>query len=107
MTDDIKQDQQSASDGVLKYDESLSAACRAEPNEFDERALGAFLGDQETDGWLNPDRKATREPLPDSMQTYLSEIGRVQLLTVAEEIELADSIARGKAAKKRLESSDA
>jgi RNA polymerase primary sigma factor len=37
-----------------------------------------------------------------STTTYMNEIGRVQLLTAAEEIELAEQMARGKAARARL-----
>jgi RNA polymerase primary sigma factor len=46
----------------------------------------------------------------DVVQAYLNEIGRVRLLTAAEEVELAEQIARGAAAKQRLaagEGSDA
>jgi RNA polymerase primary sigma factor len=38
----------------------------------------------------------------DAVQAYLNEIGRVQLLTAAEEVELAEQIVRGDAAKTRL-----
>jgi RNA polymerase primary sigma factor len=40
----------------------------------------------------------------DPIQAYLNEIGRVRLLTFAEEVELAERIARGDAAQRRLES---
>src|SRR5688500_577043 len=43
----------------------------------------------------------------DSIQAYLNEIGRVSLLTAAEEVELAERIARGVAAKQRLEVGEA
>ncbi|KAB8140939.1 sigma-70 family RNA polymerase sigma factor [Chloroflexia bacterium SDU3-3] len=46
---------------------------------------------------------APHEPSLDSVQHYLTEIGRVSLLNAAEEIELAERIERGKAAAKRLE----
>jgi RNA polymerase primary sigma factor len=42
----------------------------------------------------------------DSVQHYLQEIGRVPLLSAAEEIELAGRIERGRAATKRLEKSE-
>ncbi len=44
----------------------------------------------------------TQEPSLDSVQHYLQEIGRVSLLSAAEEVELAERIERGKAAAKRL-----
>jgi RNA polymerase primary sigma factor len=46
---------------------------------------------------------ASQETASDSIQAYLNEIGRVPLLSAAEEVELADQIARGVAAKQRLE----
>jgi len=107
MVDDIKYNEQSTPDDGLEHDEPRSAANKGELNEFDQRVMGASLIELEADGWLNVDRQTMHDPLPDSVQSYLNEIGRVRLLTAAEEIELADSIARGKAAKKRLESSDA
>jgi RNA polymerase primary sigma factor len=107
MANDIRQNQQSTPDYGLGYDESLSATYIAELNESDERVLGASLDGLEADAWLNNDRKAAQELLSDSLEMYLREIARIRLLTAAEEIELADSIARGKAAKKRLECSDA
>jgi RNA polymerase primary sigma factor len=42
----------------------------------------------------------------DSIDTYLREIGRTKLLTAAEEVELAERMARGVAARKRLETED-
>jgi RNA polymerase primary sigma factor len=107
MADNTKHNQQNTTDHGRAYDETISAARSVGRNEFDERVLGAPLNELEADGWLNADRKAAQDPLPDSVQSYLNEIGRVRLLTAAEEIELADSISRGKAARKRLESSDA
>jgi RNA polymerase primary sigma factor len=51
-----------------------------------------------------PDTSLTgvQEGSLDSVQVYLTEMGRVRLLTAAEEIELAEQIARGEAAKQRL-----
>jgi len=46
------------------------------------------------------------EPVIDAVQHYLQEIGKVALLTANEEIELAERMERGDAARWRLESSD-
>ena len=46
------------------------------------------------------------EPALDSVQHYLQEIGRVSLLSAAEEVELAERMERGKAAVVRLASAE-
>jgi RNA polymerase primary sigma factor len=46
------------------------------------------------------------EPALDSVQHYLQEIGRVSLLSAAEEVELAERMERGKAAALRLASAE-
>ena len=46
------------------------------------------------------------EPALDSVQHYLQEIGRVSLLSAAEEVELAERMERGKAATLRLASAE-
>jgi RNA polymerase primary sigma factor len=46
------------------------------------------------------------EPTLDAVQHYLQEIGRVALLTASEEIELAERMERGDAARKRSESAE-
>ncbi len=53
---------------------------------------------------LSPDLSEVErvEPSLDAVQHYLQEIGRVSLLTAAEEVELAERIERGNAAEKRL-----
>jgi RNA polymerase primary sigma factor len=51
-----------------------------------------------------PDAAATDSAL-DGIQGYLNQIGRVRLLNFAEEVELAERIARGAAASARLEAS--
>jgi RNA polymerase primary sigma factor len=107
MADHIKHNKQSTPDYALEHDESRSATYRAELNEFDEHLPAASLIELEPDGWLNVDRNVAQDLQVDSVQSYLSEIGRVRLLGPAEEIELADSIAGGKAAKGLLESNDA
>jgi RNA polymerase primary sigma factor len=45
---------------------------------------------------------ASQELTHDSIQSYLNEIGRVALLSAAEEVELAERLARGHAAARRL-----
>jgi len=45
-------------------------------------------------------------PVLDAVQHYLQEIGRVSLLTASEEIELAERMERGDAARDRLQPSD-
>jgi RNA polymerase primary sigma factor len=47
-----------------------------------------------------------QEPALDSVQHYLQEIGRVSLLSAAEEVELAERMERGKAAAVRLASTE-
>src|SRR5262245_6573441 len=47
-----------------------------------------------------------QEPTLDSVQHYLQEIGRVSLLSAAEEVELAERMERGKAALQRLMSAE-
>jgi len=50
-----------------------------------------------------PEEARPSEPTLDAVQHYLQEIGRVALLTAAEEVELAERIERGNAAQSRLE----
>ncbi len=47
-----------------------------------------------------------QEPTLDAVQHYLQEIGRVSLLSAAEEVELAERMERGKAADGRLKSAE-
>lgn len=54
---------------------------------------------------LGPEVEAVVEPpVLDAVQHYLQEIGRVSLLTASEEVELAERMERGDAARARLES---
>jgi RNA polymerase primary sigma factor len=88
----------------------------AEDLELDR--LAAALQDQALDGSIEPDADL-RQNVPadadqpraaasipdgavDDIQMYLNEIGRVPLLTFAEEVALAEQLARGVAAKQRL-----
>lgn len=50
-----------------------------------------------------PEETRPAEPTLDAVQHYLQEIGRVALLTAAEEVELAERIERGNAAQSRIE----
>jgi len=50
-----------------------------------------------------PEEARPAEPTLDAVQHYLQEIGRVALLTAAEEVELAERIERGNAAQSRIE----
>jgi RNA polymerase primary sigma factor len=80
----------------------------------DEEVAGTPL-ERDVDPWEDVATE-TDEPLAnplaaadgalDPIQAYLSEIGRVRLLTFAEEVELAERLARGVAAKERLASSE-
>jgi RNA polymerase primary sigma factor len=61
---------------------------------------------EENDRPLLDDLQAAQDPTLDSIQSYLQEIGRVPLLSAAEEVELAERMARGSAAALRLESGE-
>jgi len=50
-----------------------------------------------------PDAPAVADSALDGIQAYLTEIGRVPLLSFAEEVELAERMARGAAASQRLQ----
>jgi RNA polymerase primary sigma factor len=56
---------------------------------------------------LLSDLQQVQDPTMDSVQSYLNEIGRVRLLTAAEEVELAERMERGAAARARLASGEA
>jgi RNA polymerase primary sigma factor len=89
----------------------------AEDLELDQ--LAAALQEQALDGSIEPEAEIREERLLevgqprqaaaliadgtiDDIQMYLNEIGRVPLLTFAEEVALAEQLARGVAAKQRL-----
>ena len=74
-------------------------------DEFDEPAIEAVreveeLAAEAIEESLSP------EPTLDSVQHYLQEIGRVHLLSAAEEVELAERMERGNAATRRLASAE-
>jgi RNA polymerase primary sigma factor len=60
----------------------------------------------DADGLLGEQLAANQEFALDSIQGYLNEIGRVALLSAAEEVELAERLARGHAATLRLAESE-
>jgi RNA polymerase primary sigma factor len=56
----------------------------------------------DADGLLRDPLATSQELMLDPIQSYLNEIGRVALLSAAEEVELAERLARGRAAARRL-----
>jgi len=66
-----------------------------------------FVGDGEALVGAATGERPTSEPALDSIEHYLQEIGRVPLLSAAEEVELAERLARGTAAAQRLAASEA
>jgi RNA polymerase primary sigma factor len=60
----------------------------------------------EADHEEEPAEEADGEPVEDSVQLYLHEIGQVSLLTAEEERTLAMQITAGKAARRRIEDED-
>src|SRR4051812_10434563 len=84
----------------------------SEDAENIEAAIQAALDDEQgppLDAEGRPDTSlaGVQEGTLDSVQAYLNEMGRVPLLTAAEEIELAEQIERGEAAKRRLATNEA
>ena len=80
----------------------------SEDAENIQAAIQAALDDEQgppLDAEGRPDTSlaGVQEGTLDSVQAYLNEMGRVPLLTAAEEIELAEQIERGEAAKQRLD----
>jgi RNA polymerase primary sigma factor len=84
-------------------DEAIESNTQAEVNEQDEwedqdlAEIEAEAEEPETDDG---------EPVEDSVQLYLHEIGQVSLLTASEERDLAMQITAGKAARMRIEDED-
>jgi RNA polymerase primary sigma factor len=78
-----------------------------EPGAEQLNEVEALVHEAEDDLSLGADLEATCEaPIIDAVQHYLQEIGRVSLLTAAEEVELAERMERGDAASKRLQSGE-
>jgi RNA polymerase primary sigma factor len=63
---------------------------------WDDAAAEALLDESQ-------DKVKSPEPMEDSVQLYLREIGQVSLLTAADEVELAQAIACGREARQRLQ----
>lgn len=71
-----------------------------------ERAMPPAADDGDDDGAVIATMRAASDPTLDTIQSYLNEIGRVKLLSAAEEVELADGMSRGRAAERRLASAE-
>src|SRR4029453_17861941 len=63
---------------------------------WDDAAAEALLEESQ-------DEAKSHEPMEDSVQLYLREIGQVSLLTAADEVMLAQEILRGHEARQRLQ----
>ncbi len=70
------------------------------------RELDGLVDDTEDLRLGNEVEGATESAVLDAVQHYLQEIGRVALLTASEEIELAERMERGDAARERLKQND-
>ena len=93
-TDDLERGDLVASEETENTDALLHAAmAQAETHEGDDGAR------RETDA-------SAQEGPSDGIQAYLNAIGEWRLLTAAEEIELAEQIARGEAARQRCAAPD-
>ena len=77
------------------------------PNQIQPAAVADTASpeeDEDNDETILTNLQAVQDPTMDAIQSYLNEIGRVKLLTAAEEVELAEKMQRGKAAERRLSS---
>jgi RNA polymerase primary sigma factor len=94
---------------VLLIDESdARQGDHAEPGEPLHNSLELPQDDMaDADVPLREPLAASQEFTPDSIQGYLNEVGRVALLSAAEEVELAERLARGHAAERRLAAGEA
>jgi RNA polymerase primary sigma factor len=92
-------------DEVTEKDEDLDAA------RSDADREGAVWEDEDTELVIEEvedevPEETDNEPVEDSVQLYLHEIGQVALLTAAEEVTLAQAILRGKEARRRIENEE-
>jgi RNA polymerase primary sigma factor len=82
--------------GAAYLEEDLEAVGQGEDEELDEELPGRppveLDGNDVEDGDLEP---VEVEPTTDSLQLFLKDVGRVDLLTAAQEVELAKRIERG------------
>lgn len=76
-----------------------------QPDEIGRAMIEDATGSEELTAEIL-DGSLAQEPTLDSVQYYLQEIGRVSLLTAAEEVELAERMERGEAAETRLQSGE-
>jgi RNA polymerase primary sigma factor len=84
--------------------EQLAASLSAEMVDTSSERDNARREDTTVAGERHLDPQVAADGTFDDIQAYLNEIGRVPLLTFAEEVELAERLARGVAAKERLAS---
>ncbi|NTU81243.1 MAG: sigma-70 family RNA polymerase sigma factor [Chloroflexales bacterium] len=77
----------------------------ADPQALEQDPETEPLAESDETSSETPEGPRPSEPALDAVQHYLQEIGRVSLLTAAEEVELAERIERGNAAEERLSDS--
>jgi RNA polymerase primary sigma factor len=82
-------------------DEVLADAVSADEPQ-DEEAWAETEAEAEAEAEVEEADSSDNEPVEDSVQLYLHEIGQVALLTAVEERDLAIKITRGKEARQRL-----
>jgi RNA polymerase primary sigma factor len=92
-------------------DDQRDTLASSEDAEDREAAIQAALDEEQgalLDAEGRPDTSLVgiQEGMLDSVQAYMNEMGRVPLLTAAEEIELAEQITRGEVAMQLLQSGD-
>jgi len=98
--------------GIDGIDDERDLLVPSQDAENSEAAIQAALDDEQgvpVDAQGHPDTSlaGVQDGTLDSVQAYLNEMGRVPLLSAAEEIELAEQIERGQAAKQRLDTKEA